>query len=105
MKQTAHRPLDQTDSQRLSLRRSGHAFCPVCAKQVELFSFEHAADLFNTDLQDITFLSEQGNVHPIHNRKGRLMVCSVSLFECFENRRTRLLDSGIFNEIAAKKSA
>ncbi len=90
---------------RLFLRRSGHAFCPVCAKQVELIKFEDAAELFHTDLQDIQFLTRGGEVHQIHNRKGTVMACSVSLFECFDNRRTRLLDSGISMEIAAKKSA
>jgi hypothetical protein len=105
MKQTAEGSFDQASSRRLSLRRSGYAFCPVCAKQVELISFDDAANLFHTDLQDIQFLTKQGDVHQIHNRKGKLMVCSVSLFECFDNRRTRLLDSGIIKEMAAEKSA
>lgn len=89
----------------LFLRRSGHAYCPVCSKEIELLSFARAAELFNTDLQDIEFLAKSGDVHQIHNRKGILMVCSVSLFECFDNRRTRLLDSGILKERSAKGSA
>lgn len=82
-------------SGKFSLRRSGRAFCPVCSKQVDLLGFEHSAELFHTDLQDIQFLAKRGEVHQIHNRKGMLMVCAVSLFECFDKRRTRLLDSGI----------
>lgn len=89
----------------LFLRRSAHAFCPVCAKQVELLSFEAAAELFHTDLQDIQYLTSRGEVHQVHNRKGNVMVCSPSLFECFDNRKTRLLDSGIVKEIAAGTSA
>lgn len=96
---------DGTISSKLFLRRSGHAFCPVCSKQVELMTFDHAAELFHTDLQDIKFLVKNGDVHQIHNRKGKIMACSVSLFECFDNRRTRLLDSGIIKELAAEKSA
>lgn len=88
-----------------SVRRSHNAFCPVCAKHVELISFENAAGLFHTDLQDIRFLTESGDVHQLHNRKGQVMACRPSLCECFENRRTRLLDSGFLMEIAAKKSA
>ncbi|MEO7673589.1 MAG: hypothetical protein ABIU09_05875 [Pyrinomonadaceae bacterium] len=105
MKQTAKNSLDDAASRKLSLRRSGHAYCPVCAKQAELISFNGAADLFHTDLQDIEFLAKRGDIHQIHNRKGSVMVCSVSLFECFEARRTRLLDTGFFEELAAKKSA
>ncbi len=105
MKQTAEGPIDGKRAKRLSLRRSSHAFCPVCAKQIELISFEDAAKLFHTDLQDIQFLAKSGGIHQLHNRKGEVMACSPSLFECFDNRRTRLLDSGFFEEIAASKSA
>ncbi len=95
---------NMVNSGKFDLRRSTHAFCPRCDKQVELISFEKAADLFHTDLQDIQFLTKNGAVHQLHNRKGRLMACSVSLFECFDARKTRLLDSGIFKEMAAKHS-
>ncbi|MEK7855085.1 MAG: hypothetical protein AAB288_03270 [Acidobacteriota bacterium] len=105
MKQGQSISFDGSIRNKLFLRRSGHAYCPVCTKQVELIKFEDAAELFHTDLQDIQFLTRGGEVHQIHNRKGRVMACSVSLFECFDNRRTRLLDSGISMEIAAKKSA
>jgi hypothetical protein len=88
-----------------TVRRSNCSFCVVCSKQVDLLTFDHAAELFHTDLQDIEFLAKQGDIHQIHNRKGQIMVCSPSLFECFEKRRTRLLDSGIIQEVAAKRSA
>lgn len=90
---------------KLSLRRSGHAFCLVCAKQVELIAFAEAAALFHTDLQDIDYLVKAGSVHQVHNRKGKVMACAISLFECFDNRRTRLLDSGIVKEMTAKTSS
>jgi hypothetical protein len=105
MKQTAEGPSDRVGKRRLSLRRSSHAFCPVCEKQVELISFADAATLFHTDLQDIQFLTNKGDVHQVHNRTGKVMACSPALFDCFENRKTRLLDSGILKEIAAAKSA
>lgn len=94
-----------TASGKLRLRRSSHAFCLVCGKQVELISFDDAADLFHTDHQDIQFLVKSGSVHQVHNRKGNVMACSLSLFECFDNRRTRLLDEGYFKEMAAKGSS
>ncbi|MBK9153932.1 MAG: hypothetical protein IPM25_06900 [Chloracidobacterium sp.] len=89
---------------RLQLRRSAHAFCLVCSKQVELISFDRAAELFHTDLQDIEFLAKAGSIHKVHNRKGKVLACINSLFECFDNRRTRLLDSSIIKEMAAKNS-
>ncbi len=102
MKQRQGEAIDHSIGGKLLLRRSGHAYCPVCSKPVELISFTEAADLFHTDLQDIQFLTKSGEVHQIHNRKGKLMACTVSLFECFDNRRTRLLDSSIFDGNAEK---
>lgn len=96
---------DPANSQRLRLRRSCHAFCPVCSKQVELITFKDAAKLFHTDLQDIQFLTQRGDLHQVHNRKGKVMACSSSLFECFDNRRTRLLDSGISEQKSKQASA
>jgi hypothetical protein len=104
MKQRQGETFNHSIGGKLFLRRSGHAFCPVCSKQVELISFADAADLFHTDLQDIQFLTNRGEVHQVHNRKGKVMVCAVSLFECFDNRRTRLLDSSIFDGKASEKS-
>jgi len=104
MKQRQGEAIDHSIGGKLLLRRSGHAYCPVCSKPVELISFTDAADLFHTDLQDIQFLTTGGEVHQIHNRKGKLMVCAVSLFECFDNRRTRLLDSSIFDGNAGDKT-
>ena len=104
-KQIAQSSFNPANSGGLALRRSGHAFCPVCDKQVELISFESAAKLFHTDIQDIQFLTKNGEVHQVYNRKGRVIASAPSLFECFDNRKTRLLDSGIFKELAAKKSA
>lgn len=105
MKQTAEGPTGRETPRRLRLRRSNHAFCPVCEKEVELISFEDAATLFHTDLQDIEFLAKKGDVHQVHNRKGKVMACTPALFDCFEKRKTRLLDSGILKKIAAAKSA
>lgn len=105
MKSTEETKFDGLVSSKFSLRRSSRAICPVCDKQVDLITFEHAAELFHTDLQDINFLAAGGQIHQIHNRKGKLMICAGSLFDCFDNRRTRLLDSGIIKEIAAEKAA
>ncbi len=105
MKQTVKGAVGQPSSRPISLRRSTRAVCPLCAKQVDLFTFDEAAELFHTDMQDINFLANSGSVHQIHNRKGKVMICSVSLFECFDNRKTRLLDSGILKATAAKRSA
>lgn len=83
----------QISKSQMSIRRSSFALCPMCDKVVDLLSYDHAAELFHTDRQDIEYLADSGSVHRVHNRKGVVMVCSISLFECFEKRRTRLLDS------------
>lgn len=83
-------------------RRTASGFCPACEKPVELLSFERSAEMFNTDTQDITFLAKRGELHRLHNRKGELMICSNSLFHCFDARETRLLDSHF--EIEMQKS-
>ncbi len=102
MKHGQTNPVVGSMSGKPSPRRSSRAFCPVCSKQVELITPKHAAKIFHTDLQDIQFLTKGGELHRIHNRKGSVMVCSLSLFECFENRRTRLLASGIMKKNAGK---
>lgn len=81
------------DSGNIRIRRSRFAFCPACSKIVELMTFAAAADAFKTDMQDIDLLARNGSLHRVHNRYGEVMVCSISLFDCFDNRKTRLLDS------------
>jgi hypothetical protein len=77
----------------ISLRRSRTALCPVCQKMVDLMTFADAAAAFKTDSQDIELLARNGSLHRVHNRYGKVRICSISLFDCFDNRRTRLLDS------------
>jgi hypothetical protein len=74
-------------------RHSGHAYCPVCEKPVDLLSIGEAARLFRTDRHDIAFLAENRRLHRVHNKAGAVMICSLSLFDCFESRETRLLDA------------
>lgn len=76
-----------------SFRHTSFAVCPICNKFVDLLAYDQAAELFHTDLQDIEFLANNSSIHRVHNRKGVVMICSISLFECFDNRRTRLLDT------------
>lgn len=93
-----------SNSGKICIRRSGFAVCPLCDKVVDLLSFDSAAELFKTDIQDIEYLARNGSLHRVHNRSGKVMICSISLFDCFENRRTRLLDSHFAEEFAAKRS-
>jgi len=68
-------------------------FCPWCNEIVELFSALEAASRFNTDLQDIRFLLNSGEVHALREDSAAIAICGRSLEACFETRRTRLLDS------------
>lgn len=90
-----------TNSERVTLRFRGLAFCPLCDKAVELLSFGEAARSYNTDVQDITWLAENGELHRLHDRHANLMICGSSLTGVFENRRTRLLDSHFENAMSA----
>ena len=87
--------------ERVSVRLMGLSYCPRCDKVVELLSFDEAARAYNTDLQDITWLAEKGSLHRLHNRRAYLMICGPSLFNVFENRRTRLLTSSFGTSAAA----
>ena len=91
------RDTDPMFSAKLCLRRSGHAYCPVCEKLVELIAFEAAAGLFRTCRGDVEGLAERRVLHRIHNRRGELMLCSISLFDCFESRETQLLDKSVLD--------
>lgn len=75
------------------LRQTGFAYCPICEKLVELVGFAAAADIFNTDQDDIESLAKSGELHRVHNRRGRVLICSDSLFRCFDARQTRRLDT------------
>ena len=90
-----------SNNERISLRFMGLTFCPRCDKVVELLSFDKAATAYNTDLQDITWLAKNGDLHKLHDRRANLMVCGLSLFCVFENRRTRLLVSSFGNAASA----
>jgi len=96
------RYLDNSDTIAAHFRRTASAYCPKCEKPVELLSYERSAELFKTDKQDIEFLAKQTLIHRVHNRKGTVLICSNSLFDCFDGRSTRLLDSHF--EIEIEKS-
>jgi len=84
-----------SNNERMSLRSVGLTFCPRCEKVVELLTFDEAASAYSTDLQDITWLAEYGDLHKLHDRRAELMICSLSLWAVFEKRRTRLLVSSV----------
>ena len=74
-------------------------FCPGCNYIVELRGVIDAAREFSTDLQDILFLLERGEIHSVQRQTRVIAVCRNSLIQCFEKRRTRLLDSHFEMEI------
>ena len=55
-------------------------------------SYDAAANLFKTDWQDIAFLAESCRLHRVHNKRGKVMICTLSLFDYFESSETRPLD-------------
>lgn len=68
-------------------------FCPWCGEIVELVNALEAAATFNTDLQDVRFLLNSGDVHALREDSAAIAICRRSLEVCFESRKTRLLAS------------
>ena len=73
-------------------RTKNRAFCPSCQKPVDLMSIEEAAGFYKTNVGDIKSLTQNIILHPIHNSRGNLMLCTDSLFTTFEQRQTQILD-------------
>lgn len=67
--------------------------CDGCGCGVRWVTVREAADMYNTDVQDIVFLISQSRVHARAGFSRLMQVCRDSLAICFEYRRTRLLDS------------
>ena len=89
----------------VSVRLSDHAFCPICQKLMKLVSFADAATIFKTDEDDITGLAESLRLHRVHNRHGKIMICTDSLFRCFDDRQTRILNPDLLPAGMAKRKA
>lgn len=80
--------VNERRNDKVFIRRSGRAFCPLCSEEVELLSFPGAAVLFDIERVNID-LREQGELHRLYNRSGVLMICSRSLREYFRGDRQR----------------
>jgi len=78
-------------------------FCTYCMLDVEWVTVREAAAVFNTDAQDIAYLIEGSELHIRKGISEPLFVCRNSLFDCFDRRKTRLLDSHF--ELAISRSS
>ena len=87
-----HEPISRPVSISFS-REHLTAFCRSCRDLVEIATAIEAATVFKTDLQDIRFLLDRGDIHLAEPRRPVLSICKRSLELCFETRKTRLLDS------------
>jgi hypothetical protein len=58
---------------------------------VQLLTSETAESLFKTDALELANLANGGVLHRLHNIHGELMICSDSVYECFQNRGTQML--------------
>ena len=77
-----------------TFRRSDAAYCFICQKPVKLLTFSQAAGFFETDVAHFCRLSEMSDLHRIHNRKGKVMICGDSLFALLNHRQQRISNSG-----------
>lgn len=78
-------------------------FCTYCMLDVEWVTVREAAEVFNTDAQDIAYLIERSELHIRKGISEPFFVCRNSLFDCFDRRKTRLLDSHF--ELAISRSS
>ena len=58
-----------------------YAFCPFCAREVEVLSFDAAVRWSGSSGRDLVRRIESGAVHPIDTAGGRFGVCRSSLEE------------------------
>ena len=75
----------------ISIRLRDRTFCPVCRRSVRLVTFADAARFFKTNEKAIDRLGNEGHLHRLHNRRAKVMICTDSLFQTFEERQTRRL--------------
>jgi len=87
-----HRPIERPANVSFSTDSSA-VYCRWCKDIVEFLTVVQAAMAFKTDLQDIRFLLDKGDIHLVRMERRTLEICRRSLEVCFETRRTRLLDS------------
>lgn len=73
-------------------RSRSRAFCPRCEKPVDLMTFDEAADFCKVKIDDIETQAEKGDLHRIHNSKGKVLICTESLFKNLDARETKKLD-------------
>lgn len=73
-------------------RSRSRAFCPLCNKPVDLISFKDAADFCKVKIDDIESQAESGELHRIHNSKGKILICGESLFKYLGERETKKPD-------------
>lgn len=80
-------------------------FCAGCGEIVKTVNALEAAARFNTDIQDIRFLLNSGEIHKLREDPAAIAICRRSLDTIFETRRTRLLDSHFEMEMKRSLSA
>lgn len=81
-------------------RTESRGFCQSCQKSVSLMLIEQTAEFYKTNIEDINSLQQKTILHPIHNNRGKLMICADSLFTFFEQRQTQLLDATFISALS-----
>ncbi|HSK72222.1 MAG TPA: hypothetical protein VK892_11035 [Pyrinomonadaceae bacterium] len=79
-----------------SKRTINRAFCLLCEKEVELKNFEETAGILKTDFGEVLALAETGQIHRLHNARGRVAICAESLFDLLEKRPTLRFTIDVF---------
>lgn len=77
-------------------RTANQAFCLICRKKVELMSYERTAETLQINFNELLEFAEAGQLHRLHNARGKIAICAESVFEFLEKRPTQRFNPDIF---------
>jgi hypothetical protein len=74
-------------------RSRGKAFCVSCQRQVNLITFDTAIIVLCVNPDDFLRLLEEGNIHRLHNSKGKILACLNSVKKVAARRKGKAAQS------------
>jgi hypothetical protein len=90
---------------KICIRLKDHAYCPVCEKLVRLVTTGDAAAIFRATTSEVEQMGITGQLHRLHNRRAKVMICTDSLFRHFDRMQTRRLDPDWVSDARSQTAA
>jgi DNA-binding LytR/AlgR family response regulator len=60
-------------------REKNQAVCFLCGRRTALLTVQQAAEYCKATGDEILYSAEQGAIHRIHNSRGEIRICQISL--------------------------